>query len=35
MRLKSQYVVIIAIVGVLLLFFGINMLFGGDKGANA
>ena len=35
MRLKSQYVVIIAIVGVLLLFFGINMLFGGDKAANA
>ena len=35
MRLKSQYVVIVAIVGVLLLFFGINMLFGGDKAANA
>jgi membrane fusion protein, multidrug efflux system len=36
MRLKSQYVVIIAIVGVLLLFFGINTLFGGsNKTANA
>jgi len=35
MRLKSQYVVIIAIVGVLILFFGINTLFGGDKTANA
>jgi multidrug efflux system membrane fusion protein len=35
MRLKPQYVVIIAIVGVLLLFFGINTLFGGDKTANA
>jgi len=33
MRLKSQYVVIIAIVGVLILFFGINSLFGGDKTA--
>lgn len=35
MRLKPQYVVIIAIVGVLVLFFGINTLFGGGKTANA
>lgn len=35
MRLKSQHVVIIAIVAVLLLFFGINTLFGRDKAANA
>lgn len=36
MRLKSQYVVIIAIVGVLVLFFGLNTLFGGsNKAANA
>ena len=35
MRLKSQYVVIIAIVGVLVLFFGLNSLFGGDKDADA
>lgn len=35
MRLKPQYVVIIAIVGVLVLFFGINSLFGDDKSADA
>ena len=37
MRLKSQYVVIIAIVGVLLLYFGGRSLFGrdGEAGANA
>lgn len=35
MRLKSQYVVILAIAGVLLLFFGINSLFGRNKAANA
>jgi membrane fusion protein, multidrug efflux system len=35
MRLKSQYVVIIAIVGVLLLYFGIRSLFGGDDKAEA
>src|SRR5690242_1243973 len=35
MRLRPQYVVIIAIIGVLVLFFGINTLFGGNKTANA
>lgn len=35
MRLKSQYVVIIAIVGVLVLYFGIRTLLGGGETANA
>jgi multidrug efflux system membrane fusion protein len=35
MRLKPQYVVILAIVGVILLYFGIRSIFGGNDKAEA
>lgn len=35
MRLKSQHVVILAIIGVLVIFFGLRTLFGGGEDADA
>ena len=35
MRLKPQYVVILAIAGVILLYFGIRSLLGGNDNAQA